>query len=164
MTMSRLADFRHDERGAAAVEMALIVPLLITLMFGSFELGNYFWSEHQVVKGVRDGARFAGRQSFTKITCSTVDAAVETQIKNLTRTGAITGGTAKIRNWTDSNVTVTVSCPATPLTTGIYNSLANAPRVTVTAAVTYPSLFQRLGFNSSSLSLNASSQAAVMGI
>ena len=159
--MPKLLD---DESGAAAIEMALIMPLLVILMLGSMEMGNYFWNEHQVVKGVRDGARFASRQSFSKISCATVDTTVATQIKNLTRTGAITGGTAKIRGWTDANITVTVSCPTTALTTGIYKTLTNAPRVKVSASVSYPSLFQRLGIGSPGLSLNAYSQAAVMGI
>jgi Flp pilus assembly protein TadG len=165
MTMRRAFCIFHDQRGAAAAELALIVPLLITLMFGSFELGNYFWSEHKVVKGVRDAARFAGRQSFTKFSCSAVtDTTALAQIKNLARTGQISGGTAKIGGWVDGNVTVAVAC-ASGTQTGIYKGMTNgAPIVTVTAAVAYPSLFQRLGFTSSTLTLNASSQSAVMGI
>lgn len=145
--------------------MALMVPLLVTLMFGSFELGNYFWSEHKVVKGVRDAARFAGRQSFTKFSCSAVtDTTALTQIKNLARTGQISGGTTKVGGWVDANVTVAVSC-ASGTQTGIYKGMTNgAPIVTVTAAVAYPSLFQTLGFTSNTLTLNATSQSAVMGI
>src|SRR3546814_6902005 len=64
--------------------MALVSPMLILLMFGSFELGNYFLDEHVVLKAVRDGARYAARQNFTTMPCSgtlTADAA----IKNLVR-------------------------------------------------------------------------------
>lgn len=165
MTMRSFSQLFCDERGAAGAEMALMVPLLLTLMFGSYELGNYFWSEHKVVKGVRDAARFAGRQSFSKFSCAAVtDTALLSQVKNLARTGQISGGTAKVGGWVDGNVTVAVTCaPGTQ--SGIYTGMANgAPIVTVTANVAYPSLFQTLGFTSNSLTLNATSQAAVMGI
>jgi Flp pilus assembly protein TadG len=42
----------RNENGAAGAEMALMVPLLVILMFGSFEMGNFFWNEHKVVKAV----------------------------------------------------------------------------------------------------------------
>ena len=45
--------------------MALVMPLLLILMMGSVELGNYFYNEHKLVKSVRDGARYAARQAFT---------------------------------------------------------------------------------------------------
>ena len=31
---------RHDRSGAAAVEMALVMPLLLVILFGSVEVGN----------------------------------------------------------------------------------------------------------------------------
>src|SRR5215217_7313983 len=54
----------HDVRGSAAAEMALVLPLLLALMFGSLELGDYFLSEHVLLKGVRDGAVYAARQDI----------------------------------------------------------------------------------------------------
>ena len=60
---------RKDRCGAAAAEMALVAPMLITLMFGSFELGNYFLSEHALAKAVRDGARYATRIAVTNYSC-----------------------------------------------------------------------------------------------
>jgi Flp pilus assembly protein TadG len=162
--MRRLFSFGKDNSGAAAAEMALVTPFLLILMFGAFELGTYFWVEHIAIKGVRDGARFAGRQSFTKYTCSTIDSATETQVKNLTRTGVLTGGTAKIAGWEDAGVTVTISCPGTPLTTGIYAGQANAPQVTVSADFNYSSLFRNMGLTTTGLKVRASAQSAVMGI
>jgi Flp pilus assembly protein TadG len=168
MKMIGIGNLWKNECGVAAAEMALVAPILITLMFGSFELGNYFRSEHVIVKSVRDGARFAGRQAFGKYACpSTIDGLTETKIKLLTRTGQLedSAAPAKIYGWTDADVAVTVSCPATPVTTGLYEGLSNAPRVTVTVSnVDYPSLFQSVGFGSLGLTLNASSTSAVMGI
>jgi Flp pilus assembly protein TadG len=166
----------RNEHGAAGAEMALMVPLLLVLMFGSFEMGNFFWNEHKVVKAVRDGSRFAARQSFPKFSCSqtniligdgstNADTTFITQVKNLTRTGNIAGtGNPKVYGWTNAQITVSVSCPATAVNTGIYKGLTNAPRVTVAAAVPYPSLFGALGFNASAINLNAQAQSSVMGI
>ncbi len=153
--------------------MALILPLLMTLMFGSFELASYFWTEHKVVKGVRDGARFAARLSFSNYICGEAvsDAALETRIKEVTRTGVVSGGTATIANWGNDDVTITVSCPDTALdgsgdgqvTTGIYQNQPNAPIVRVSTTVGYMTLFETLGFDATELNVSASSQAAVMG-
>lgn len=89
-----------DRTGAAAAEMALVAPMLIILMFGSFELGNYFMSEHALAKAVRDGARFASRLPASNYSCPSTgtDGSTGTfvgsddlknQIKNVTRTGSI---------------------------------------------------------------------------
>ena len=157
-------------RGSAAVEMALVTPLLLTLMFGSFEVGNYFMDNHVVAKAVRDGARYAARRSFTEFTCSTVTTDVVDKTRNLIRTGQLTGGTARLAGWTNpATITVSVSCNTTgnggAAFTGIYNGMATgAPVVTVSADVPYHSLFNTIGFTSSTLLLRGRAQAAVMGI
>lgn len=159
------------QSGAAGAEMALMVPLLVTLMFGSFELGYYFYNEHVLVKSVRDAARFAGRQSalYSPSTCvaGPVTAAPAPTIDNIARYGKSTVTIAdkpKIAGWTTA-VVVTLSCPAIGTYSGLYKGKTNVPVVTVTANdVTYPSLFKTLGFTSLGLKLNASSETAVMGI
>ncbi|UXC91515.1 pilus assembly protein [Sphingobium sp. RSMS] len=157
------------DRAAAAAEMALVTPLLIVLMFGSFEMGNYFLSEHVVAKAVRDGARYASRQSFTNFSCpNSVNGGVVTSIQNVTRTGQVsTGGTARLAGWTNGNtVSVTLSC--TTITggnySGIYKGMTNLPRVKVSATVPYRSLFYVLGFTRSSPQLVSESEATVQGI
>lgn len=154
--------------GTAAAEMALVMPILIVLMFGSFELGNYFLSEHVVVKAVRDGARYASRRSFSDFTCpNTLSGDVVDKVRNITRTGQLSGGTGRLSNWTDGT-TITVSLNCTAITggnySGIYKGMTNLPRVKVSAVVPYNSLFNDLGFTSSTLSLRAESEAAVMGL
>jgi Flp pilus assembly protein TadG len=165
--MSRLRAFLRCRSGSAAAEMALVLPFLVVLMFGAAELGYYFYNQHQVVKGVRDGARFASRQSFVALNCntgSTIPGDVETAIKEITRTGRISGGTARVPGWDNSDITVTVSCPSTAITTGIYRNEVNAPQVNVEATVSYASLFDGVGVIDSTYTLSASQQAAVMGI
>lgn len=159
-------------RGTAAAEMALATPMLIALMFGSFELGNYFLSEHVVVKAVRDGARYAGRLSFSEYDCAnTANAARDDKIQNVVRTGQVTDVTPdkpRLRGWTnaieDTTITVNVACSAAT-TGGIYkDKTGGAPVVTVTAAVPYSSLFGIVGLADPDLTLNAEAQATVNGI
>jgi hypothetical protein len=50
---------RHDQRGAAAIEFAIIAPVLFMVVFGIIEFG-IAWSEKNVFVGAaREGARFA---------------------------------------------------------------------------------------------------------
>jgi Flp pilus assembly protein TadG len=162
--------FVADQRGAAAAEMALMIPLLLVLMFTCFEGAHYLYIEHQVVKGVRDGARFAGRQNFSEFSCSSSsisDSTLETSIKDVAIYGkvAVTGSDApRVSTWTTADTSVIVSCPATAITTGIYKNMTNAPQVTVSATVPYPSLFNALSGLDTSFHVFAQDQAAVMGI
>lgn len=160
-----LTSLQIDRSGAAAAEMALVLPFLVTLLFGSVELGRYFMDTHIVAKAVRDGARFAGRQPFTEMPCGGA-ATDETDIKDLVRTGTTTDGApARLGYWTNpATITVTITCDSTAAYTasGIYvNATGGARRVTVTATVPYVSLF---GFALGSLTVPGRSESAVMGI
>jgi len=166
--------------GSAAVEMALVTPMLLTLMFGSFELGNYFLDNHIVAKAVRDGARYAARLPITSYDCPVGNAAGsllanENAIKEVTRTGTPDGtGAPRLAYWTNSGstVTITITCKSAATYKGMYNGLpGDVPIITVSANVGYISLFGRLGWtigqgvsSSTSLNLKATSQAAVTGI
>ncbi len=164
MTMAHLlARMLRDRSGSSAVEMALVTPIALAMMFGFAEMGNLFWQEHVVTKSVRDGARFAGRQPFAAFSCAAVtDSAVATAIKEVTRTGQPSGGAARISGWTNSQVSLAVSCSGST-TGGIYGAQAGgAPVITVTASFPYASLFGRGLFPN--LNVNASAQAAVMGV
>ena len=163
--MMRLHDFWLCRKGAAAAELALLLPLLAVMLFGAIEVAYYFYSQHQVVKGVRDGARYASRQSFAAINCdSAMPAGIQTAIQEVTRTGRPSGGTTRVPGWINADVVVAVSCPGTAVTTGIYENQTNAPVVTVTANVDYQSLFDGVGILTDSYTLNASQESPVMGI
>lgn len=161
-----------DRTGSSAAEMALVTPLLMVLMFGSFELGNYFLDEHIVVKAVRDAARYASRRSFTDYTgCSgSPGGTVLADTQNVAVNGSVSGGSPRLWYWTNGATTVSVQILGCYPTaggqnmTGIYTGSSGAPVVRVTAAVPYTPLVGRIGFNVTGLSLNARSEAAVMGI
>lgn len=47
----------RGERGAAIVEMALVLPLLLALLMGALVYGQYFMLAHNVQQAANDGAR-----------------------------------------------------------------------------------------------------------
>ena len=168
MTMSRFLSRVLRDRGASALaEMALSVPLLITLMLGSFELGNYFMTEHKVVKAVRDGARYAARRPFTDYPGCTPSSGMVDATRNVTRTGSIvSGGEPVVGTWTDpASITVTATCVSGGAYSGIYaTSPIGTAVVRVAATVPYASVLGQLGLADPAFSLQAQSEAAVTGI
>lgn len=181
MIMPRLRSFLKNSHGAAGAEMALVLPMLFALIFTTWEGGNYLWSEHKVVKGVRDGARYAGRLPFSDYDCppgggtGSITSDAETRIKLLTRTGTLDQeAKPTVSGWGDdpNDVTITVNClapdaadPDGLASNGIYvSNPSGAPRVTVSANVEYPSLFGALGFDTSAARLKSVAVSAVMGI
>jgi Flp pilus assembly protein TadG len=48
---------RRTERGAAAVEFAIVLPVLIALLCGTIDWGYYFFTRSIVVNASREGAR-----------------------------------------------------------------------------------------------------------
>ncbi|WP_333605499.1 TadE/TadG family type IV pilus assembly protein [Novosphingobium sp.] len=168
-----LRGFLSSDKGTASAEFALVLPMLVVLMFGGFEAGYFIWMQHKLTEAVRDGARFASRMNINDFCNGATlksDATYTTDITNiklLTRTGqlASTSAPAKVPGWADGQVTVTVTCEGF-VSTGIYNDLGNAgPVVTVSATnVAYPSLFHGLGVLKSTINLNATSNAAVIGV
>ena len=177
--MTRLNSLRRSQSGSAAVEMALVTPLLLLILFGSTELGKFFMDEHVVVKAVRDGARYAARQPIANYITdasgcqSAPPSSIATATKNLVRTGNTAGTGQRLSYWTDnSTVTVTTACFANQggqTMGGIYSGITyggaavGAPVITVSASVDYVPLFGLFGFNTTK-TLSASQQAAVTGV
>ena len=49
----------RGEEGAAAVEFAIVIPLLLLLLAGFFDFGWLFYWQHTVTNASRAGARYA---------------------------------------------------------------------------------------------------------
>src|SRR5690349_20339670 len=167
--------FLRDQSASAAVEMALVTPILLAILFGSVEMGNFFMSEHAIEKQVRDGARYAARLPLAaNYSCpNTVfaDPNATNNIINVTKTGAVSG--AGFPRWDSSfwgrtcgtdtqTVTVSVSCvqkddidTENSGNTGIYTGLTGTdiPVVTVSARVKYLSVLGTLGIKRTNLCL-----------
>lgn len=164
--MTLAARLLRREGGTASAEMALSLPMVMALLFGAFEGGNYMLTEHKVIKGVRDGARYAARLPFDSYDCTagTVDAAAEDQIIAVTRTGQPdAAGALRVNGWGADEVFVSLSCDDTRAT-GLYQDRGTAPRVLVSTVVPYPSVVGMLGFDTEGAVVRAQSQAAVMGL
>src|SRR6476469_231434 len=84
----------RDQRGAAALEFALVLPILLLLLFGAIQYGLYFWA----LQGGADAARYAARLSavFDPSQCTTFQSEVHDSI------GPYRRGTATItRDYAD---------------------------------------------------------------
>jgi hypothetical protein len=161
--------------------MALVAPLLLGIMFGSVELGHYFWNEHTLVKSVRDGARYAARQPFWNFSACTgnVPTPVSDNTKLVVSKGTLDAtATDLLPNWSGVAAScsgspaagcfqVTMTCTTTAggqTMSGIYSGMASgAPVVTVTAQLPYRTVLGSFGFRGANMYLNASAQAAVTG-
>lgn len=165
-----------SRRGAAAAEMALVTPLLLVILIGSVELGSYFYNEHILVKAVRDGARYAARQNFSYYdACSgTPTGTVEAETEALVRTSLLAGGSDRFADIENDDIDLDTRCEtdadddsgSTENMTGIYRGRSTgAPIVTVSAEVDYePVIGAPFGFSGVGIKLNASQEAAVMGL
>jgi len=150
-----LRSFLRDEAGGPAAEMALMLPMLLALLFGGSEGGYFFWREHQVVKAVREAARYASRQPFDKFDCT------EGTIDPDTVSGITSAASANLVEV--PTVSATVSCVADS-DSGIYGTMpGGAPLVQVTVQVPYRGLYSTM-YLPGDLTLNARAQALVMGL
>lgn len=55
----------RGEEGAAAVEFALILPILVFLVLGGMDLGHRFYMQHLITNASREGARYAAKYTGT---------------------------------------------------------------------------------------------------
>lgn len=151
-----LKPLHAEDHGAAMIEMALVVPFLLTVGLGIFEFGNIYYKYHLMDNAVRDAARFAA--SRVGNVCSSTTLQNEVAAIAL-RTGQNNG------IWTAGTV-INVSCTA-------YNNKANSYKfrggdsinsVKVEARVPYSSL-GFLGFlNLAPPTLVVSHQERVIGV
>lgn len=59
MRSIRRSGRRWHDRGAAAVEMALVLPLLMLIIAGIVDFGRFFLQEIQLTNAAREGVRVA---------------------------------------------------------------------------------------------------------
>ena len=54
----------RTERGAAAVELAIILPVLLLVIGGIIDFGRFFYTQIQVTNAAREGARMAALPDY----------------------------------------------------------------------------------------------------
>jgi Flp pilus assembly protein TadG len=57
--LATLRRFKREDRAAAAVEFALVLPLVLVLLFGIIDMGRLLFTANSLTSAVREGARFA---------------------------------------------------------------------------------------------------------
>jgi Flp pilus assembly protein TadG len=99
---------QDSESGAAAVEFALVIPLLLLILCGIFDLGNLYFQMDVVNEAARQGARLAAvnLQTSSQITTA-LQGSYGNQLTVSENPSAPIAG---------SNVTVTVTSNVTILT------------------------------------------------
>ena len=88
---------RRTDEGAAAVEMALLLPILLIIVFGIIDFGRAYNTQIALTQGAREGVRGLALGTVTDPTAKTVSAAYP-----------VTGISVA---WT--------SCPAVPTNTSV---------------------------------------------
>ncbi len=145
--------------GTAAVEFAMVLPLLLVLLFAGIEIGRLLTDFHAVSKSVRDATRYLTRVGMTcpGAAASTgplanyIDNAGDATIaRNLAMTGTVDTPTVTadylLSYWTN---TTTVSTAVTCILNGgqyqgVYVGQALIPQITMTATVPFAFLWGKL--------------------
>jgi Flp pilus assembly protein TadG len=104
--MKRLRTRKMLRLGAVAVEMAIVTPLLLAMLFGIIEFGWLFTVRSTMVNAAREGARLGALEGVT-----------ETEIRNRTSELLVPmhiddNCSVSVTMPTDSNPTVTVNVSA----------------------------------------------------
>lgn len=120
---------RNRERGAAAVEFAIVVPLLLALVLGIVEFSRIYNVQIMVTNAAREGARTMAIKDDTGLATTAVNNAVT----NLTLSSIqITPGTGACTNGAEANATVTSNVA---LMTGPWFNIGSSITVTGTGAM-----------------------------
>lgn len=171
-----LAGLWRDLSGVAAVEAALISPVAVVVLCIAIESGTFLYCEHQVLKGVRDAARYASRLPLSTWGCTSASGETDLstanpawqQIANVAVYGNVSGGTnPRLWSWSakaaDAEVQIRYSCD-TVAANGVYSATAVAPKIAVVAKPNYPSLLKTMGGFGTNLTLFAREQAMGIGV
>src|SRR5215831_1868137 len=98
---------RCSQRGLAAVEFAIALPVLLLLMMATAELGRMLSQYDTVTKAVRDGARYlAGHALVGSTSVVTISGQLQGETVNLVVSGNVNGGPPLVPGFVAGNVTV----------------------------------------------------------
>jgi len=124
----------HNDRAQALVETALVLPLLLLLIVGLFDVGRAVWLSNTLATAVREGTRYGvvhgalsgsptGPGSAT-YTAPDTDTAITAQVRNYA-TGIPSNLTVQ-STWPDGNayrgsrIVVSASFPFTPILAQVF--------------------------------------------
>lgn len=83
-TFPLLRRLARSDRGAALVEFAIALPILVMLFAVIIEGGRMMWSYQTAVAGVRDAARYVGRVVPSNVCATATTVPISTYVTNAT--------------------------------------------------------------------------------
>jgi Flp pilus assembly protein TadG len=110
MTVHRMKSIGQGQRGLAMVELVIVMPLLLLLIFATAEFGRAFMQYNTLTKSVRDSVRHvASRATLGQTGVVQIDSALTTEAQNLVVYGSITavGNTPLLPGLNPANISVT---------------------------------------------------------
>lgn len=103
-----LATFRRSDTGTAAVELALILPLLAILAIGVSEFGRIYYAAITVADAARAGAQYAAQNTVTSTDSVAINQAARNEAADL---GTITTSSSRFCRCPDgSSPSCTTTC------------------------------------------------------
>ena len=98
------------QQGLAAVEFAIVVPVMLFLMMATAEFGRVFYHYNTLTKAVQTGARYASKPLLKTSELTNIDAAFKQRIQNFVVYGNENGsGSAVLDGLAASNTNVAIS-------------------------------------------------------
>ena len=98
------------QRGLAAVEFAIVVPVMLFLMMATAEFGRVFYHYNTLTKAVQTGARYASKPLLKTSELTNIDADFKQRIQNFVVYGNENGGGAAVLDGlAASNTNVAIS-------------------------------------------------------
>ncbi len=164
---ARFKRFKTDDTGTSILELAIVLPVLLSIGLGVMEFGNLIYRQHLIVNGVRDAARYASGRPY-KPSDTTLMGSITSAAANIAATGTITGGSNRISWWAPGDVAVVyTTVPNGPASCGAarcYRPVGDIAIVTVTTSVDYVPLGFLDFLQLDDITLTASHQERVIGV
>ena len=85
-----LAALRRDRHGSAAIETALVLPILLALFFGIIEVGHLLWTVSALNMAVEDAARCVSVSNVSTPPATLCDTQIHMQSFAVSRTWGMT--------------------------------------------------------------------------
>jgi Flp pilus assembly protein TadG len=100
--LNTLKSVSRTDSGAALVEAAIVLPIVLVLVGGVYEFGFFIYQDQLATSGVRDAARYLA------LTSDPTDVTNQTDARNLAVTGSIGGGPPRVAGWSPSDISIAV--------------------------------------------------------
>ena len=157
-----LPRFLKDRSGAALVEFAIALPLLLILFAVTVDGARMMWSYQKTAAGVRDATRFLGRAAPARI-CDAGGsvAGYQTQLEQIVRDAATTGQSIAIQGSNVLSVVPSHVC----IDNGYRGGVVAIATVTASVRITLPfsTVFALIGTAPGTFTATVTDQTRIFG-